>query len=186
MQLSVIVGTKPQYEWQTDPSIVGALEVPSEPHLNCRTEYIEHPVDKTEKEFQECMGIWYSLNLKPSFVEACEAIPPTRWLGMIPQQKETLTNTVATLRKGWEHKMNVTLKKQGIKISCFASSSWGGGGTGRAHGFVFLIRFQWFNSIRRLHQFNSDPHMVEDALLTIGRIQDGVANKKIGLPKTPF
>lgn len=164
-----------QHKWQHDPSIVGALEVPSDPYLEYRSNYHELPAQLSEQEFSECIHLWNSLKLKKSFIQACDGIPPsTACCGMVPDQNKTIHNTVAMLKPGWERHANKVLKKEGIKISCFVLT-WQNAG-GRAQTSVLLIRFHLL-SIRRLVQIQNDSQvvgkMVEDAILVVRHAHEG-------------
>jgi hypothetical protein len=64
-----------EYKWQTDPAIVGGLEVPSDPYFRLDGEYNSRPVPGKQHEFDRALQIWESMGLRQEFQKSAEAGP---------------------------------------------------------------------------------------------------------------
>jgi hypothetical protein len=128
------------FKWKEDKTVVGALEVASEPFLNFRVKMTEKRVLTVEGEFGECLSIWQELKLRKSFIEACESIPPaTQCCGLISDDDGTIKNLAPLLNHGWAKSVNEKLEPRGYKISCYVWS-WTNA-TGKAQTNILLVRF---------------------------------------------
>lgn len=142
------------FKWQQDKSVIGALEIPSNPFFDYRGEYIHEPVSlHVQKEFDACLSAWNTRKLKRSFIEACNDIPPsTHCFGIIQDHSKTIEMTAKMLNIGWVKAINKSLYEEGFKISCFA---WRWSNLiGKAETTIFLIRFHSLKS--RYHRYNID------------------------------
>jgi hypothetical protein len=130
------------FKWQQDTSVVGALEVDSDPVLNVRGKLGEKRLmlTKQDEEFGVCLRMWEELKLRRGFVEACEGIPPaTQCCGLLRDQDQTIRELATLLNKGWAKSINKKIKDRGFKISSFAWS-WQNA-LGKAQTTVLLLRF---------------------------------------------
>lgn len=136
------------FKWKEDKSVVGALEVPSEPVLNLRGKLRERKVLTLEAEFEECLKIWNERKLRRSFVEASENVPPaTGCCGLFTDGDGTIRKLQHELNSGWVPKVNAEIKSTGYKLSCFVWS-WNNP-AGKAETLVLLIRFHSLHKNRR-------------------------------------
>lgn len=139
------------FKWQQDTSVVGALEVDSDPVLNVRGKLGEKGLMLTKQdddEFGVCLRMWEELKLRRGFVEACEGIPPaTQCCGLLKDQDQTIRELATLLNKGWANSINKKIKDRGFKISCFAWS-WQNA-LGKAQTTVLLVRFHSLISTTR-------------------------------------
>jgi hypothetical protein len=99
----------------------------------------EQKVLTMEDEFEECKQIWKELELRKSFIQAVESIPPETSCFCIPNDDGTMQKLVPTLNKGWVKGINEKIKYRGYKISCFLWS-WTNP-MGKAQTFVMMVRF---------------------------------------------
>jgi hypothetical protein len=128
------------FKWKVDRSVVGALEVLTDPNLDLRAEMIEHNIIGYDDQFQECLKVWKDLKLKKEFIAAFESIPPTTsCCGLIMMQDQTIKHIVPLLNKGWVKSVNETVHDSGFKISIFVWK-WSNI-SGKAETVIALIRF---------------------------------------------
>jgi hypothetical protein len=64
-----------EYKWQNDDSLLGALEVPSDPYFRLDGEYNERPVVGKEGSFGKALEVWEQMNLRKEFQKAAENGP---------------------------------------------------------------------------------------------------------------
>jgi hypothetical protein len=69
-----------EYKWQTDPTIVGALEIPSDPYFRLDGEYKSRPVHGKQQEFDRALQVWESMDLRQEFQKAAEAGPKSTYV----------------------------------------------------------------------------------------------------------
>jgi hypothetical protein len=101
-----------EYKWKQDvqDSILGALEVHSEPQLNFRADLGKKYVADRAEEFEAALKVWDEWKLRDEFMEACSSVPPeTCCCGIIPQDDETMRAIQKSLKKGWIHSTNQRL-----------------------------------------------------------------------------
>jgi hypothetical protein len=127
------------FKWKQDKSVVGGFEVKSSPSFDPRGKMKEQKVLTMEDEFEECKQIWKELELRKSFIQAVESIPPETSCFCIPNDDGTMQKLVPTLNKGWVKGINEKIKYRGYKISCFLWS-WTNP-MGKAQTFVMMVRF---------------------------------------------
>jgi hypothetical protein len=128
------------FKWKVDRSVVGALEVFTDPDLGLKAELIEHKIVGYDDEFQEYLKVWKDLKLKKEFITAFESIPPTTsCCGLITMQDQTIKHIVPLLNKGWVKSVNEKVHDSGFKISIFVWK-WSNL-TGKSETVIPLIRF---------------------------------------------
>ena len=132
-----------------DLSLVGALEVKSEPQLDCHAKLKEKPYTGKESSFKECLQIWKELKLHKTFIEACDIVPPTTsCCGLIQDHKKHMDVVAAVLDKGWAKLVNKQyFKPRGYKISVYVWQWHNASGPGVTS--ILLLRF---HSFRLKHQ----------------------------------
>lgn len=137
-----------EFKWQLDKSVVGALEVKSQPCFDPRAKMKEFDIIGMEAEFKECARIWKEFGMRKSFIEAVNSIPPeTTCCGLIKNDGATVKKLVPLLNGGWVRGMNEKIKDRGYKISCFVWS-WSNI-TGKTDSVVLLIRFHSLKTLRQ-------------------------------------
>lgn len=128
------------FKWKLDKSVVGALEVKSQPRFDPTARMVEQDVIGMETEFGECAKFWKELGLRKSFVEAVGLIPPeSTCCGLIRKDDATVRKLVPLLNEGWVKGVNEKIKDRGYRISCFVWS-WTNA-TGKTNTVVLMIRF---------------------------------------------
>jgi hypothetical protein len=141
-------------KWQTDSSVIGALQVPSDLDFEYRGKYSERHIRNKEDEFGECSRFWNERKLKRSFIEACDSIPPsTQCCGLMNDSKKTIQEAASLLNSGWVKAMNKNIRSDGFKISCYAWT-WHNA-TGKAETTVLLIRFHCLKTMRKFSQIQA-------------------------------
>lgn len=136
------------FKWKEDKTVVGALEVKSEPYFDFTSKLSEKKVLTLEAEFDECLRIWKELKLRKTFIEACEGIPQdTYCCGLVNDQDRTIKKMVPMLNEGWTTSLNEKLADKGCRISCFVWS-WNNP-SGKAETVVLLIRFHSLTKSRK-------------------------------------
>ncbi|KAG7357807.1 hypothetical protein IV203_014394 [Nitzschia inconspicua] len=130
-----------EFKWKHDKTVIGALEVPSEPVLHLTGHYKEHSVMGYEEDWQKCLQLWKDFNLKESFVKAFEGLSvETKCCGLITDMDSTIKHHVPILNHGWAKQVNdELLSKEGYRISLFVWS-WSNP-TGKAETVIPMIRF---------------------------------------------
>ena len=136
------------FKWKENKSVVGALEVKSEPILDIKADMKKKKVLTMEDEFKQALKLWNDKNLREEFIKACEAIPPVLGCcGLATDYDETIIEIVKTLNKGWLVKVNKEIAEQGYKIDAF-EWSWTNP-SGKAKTVILLIRFLSLTKERR-------------------------------------
>jgi pentatricopeptide repeat protein len=64
-----------EYKWQNDSTLLGALEVPSDPYFRLDGEYNSRPVAGKEGSFDKALEVWEQMNLRQEFQKAAESGP---------------------------------------------------------------------------------------------------------------
>ena len=64
-----------EFKWQNDPTLLGALEVPSDPYFRLDGEYSSRPVAGKEGPFDKALEVWEQMNLRQEFQKAAETGP---------------------------------------------------------------------------------------------------------------
>lgn len=129
-----------EFKWKVDRSVVGAMEVLTDPNLDLRAKFIEHGIIGYEDEFQKYLKVWEDHKLKKEFITAFESIPPTTsCCGLITMQDQTIKHIVPLLNKGWVKSVNEKVHDSGFKISIFVWK-WSNI-SGKAETVIPLIRF---------------------------------------------
>ena len=137
-----------EFKWKHDKSVVGSLEVKSQPLMDLRAPFKEKFVSHAEQHFGVCLRLWKELGLKKSFVEACESIAPEiKCCGLATDQEATIRNMVPILNKGWAKSVNEKIQEKGYKIDCYAWS-WSNA-TGSSETVVLLVRFHNLGDIKK-------------------------------------
>ena len=133
--------TNSDFKWKSDRSVVGGLEIVTDPDLDVRASMIIHEIRGHQDEFNEYYKVWEKLNLRDDFIKAFESIPPeTTCCGLVTKQDETITKNSSLLNKGWVKSTNENLlKKEGFRISIFVWS-WTNL-SGKSETVVPMIRF---------------------------------------------
>ena len=133
------------FKWKRDKSVVGALEIVTDPFLDLRATMVRKDIYGHEEEMDECLKSWKKLKLKDEFIKAFESLPPeTRCCGMLTEQDETIKKNTVLLNKGWVKTTNEkVLKKEGFEISIFVWS-WNNI-YGKAETVIPMIRFHQLN-----------------------------------------
>ena len=133
--------TNSSFKWKVDKTVIGALEITSEPDLDVRATMIRRDIHGFESEMDKCYKIWKKLKLKNEFIEAFESIPPeTTCCGLLTEQDETIKKNTVLLNKGWVKTTNEShLKKEGFQISMFVWS-WTNI-SGKSETVIPMIRF---------------------------------------------
>ena len=134
------------FKWKVDRSVVGALEVFTDPNLDLRAHMIEHNILGYEDQFQEYLTVWKDLKLKKEFITAFESIPPTTsCCGSITMQDQTIKHIVPLLNKGWVKSVNERVHDSGFKLSIFVWK-WSNI-SGKAETVIPLIRFHSLSGV---------------------------------------
>jgi len=129
------------FKWKTDITVVGALEIVTEPDLDIRATMELHKVIGYEQELEAYHKVWKKLKLKNEFVKAWDGIPPkTFCCGMVTEQDETIKQNTKLLNDGWVKSTNEKLlKEEGFKIDVFVWS-WTNV-SGKSETIIPMIRF---------------------------------------------
>jgi hypothetical protein len=130
-----------EFKWKHDKTVIGALEVVSDPVLNLRAKMMEHDIKSYEEEFQKCLQLWGQWNLGKEFIDAWENLAPqTRCCGYVTDYDNTVKKNVPTLNNTWVRKINEEkFAKEGYRISLFVWR-WSNA-TGKAETVIPMIRF---------------------------------------------
>ena len=133
--------TNSDFKWKSDRTVVGALEIVTEPDLDLRSPMVLHEVRGHEDEMDKYHEVWTRLELREDFIMAFKSIPPeTTCCGLAVKQDETIRKTVPLLNKGWVKSQNENLlHKEGFRISVFVWS-WMNL-SGKAETVIPMIRF---------------------------------------------
>lgn len=129
-------------KWQRARSVVGALEVHSEPFLRFRDDLIPHTVKGQDLAFQEALQAWDDLKLRNDFIKACEKLPAEMCCcGFLNDDDATKRRFVKLLNEGWIQQVNKKLLKQhrGVKLDVFLWH-WQNA-SGKSETNIIMIRF---------------------------------------------
>jgi len=128
------------FKWKVDRSVVGALEIETDPVVDLTAEMRLHDIPGCEAEFKEYFKVWKDLKLKDEFIQAYETLPPeTVCCGVITNQDKTIRKNVHALNEGWIKSVNARLAVKGFKLSVFVWQ-WTNM-TGKAETVIPMIRF---------------------------------------------
>mmetsp|Transcript_19898 Transcript_19898/g.43230 ORF Transcript_19898/g.43230 Transcript_19898/m.43230 type:complete len:174 (+) Transcript_19898:166-687(+) len=128
------------FKWRADRTVVGALEVQTDPSLDLRAEMVLHDVTGREDELFAFLNIWKDLKLRNKFIKAYESLPPvTSCCGLLTVQDATIRSNAFLLNEGWVKHMNKSLLKKGFQISIFVWC-WNNI-AGKAETVIPMIRF---------------------------------------------
>ena len=142
------------FKWKTNRSVVGALEVVTDPDLDLRAKMIVHQIIGFEDEFMEFYRIWEDLKLRDKFIEAFENIAPeTTCCGMVTSQDKTIKHNARILNLGWVKSMNEKiLEKEGFRISVYV---WHWSNiSGKSETVIPMIRFHSLALFETIHKSN--------------------------------
>jgi hypothetical protein len=130
-----------EYKWKHDKTVVGALEVRSEPLLDLHAKMKEHIVASYEDDFGNCLRIWEEHHLRKALIHAFEEITPrTRCCGMVTDYDATVKHNVSKLNKVWAKSVSDKyFVEMGYKMDLFVWS-WSNP-TGKAETVVLMVRF---------------------------------------------
>eukprot|EP00536_Pseudo-nitzschia_multiseries_P016661 jgi/Psemu1/313418/fgenesh1_kg.1188_\ len=140
------------FKWKVDRSVVGALEVATDPVLDVQAELQVHEIIGYEEEFQSYVKVWKDLKLRNEFIKAFESLAPeTVCCGLITDQDKTIRKNAKELNNGWVKSTNQKLIKEGFKLSVFV---WYWRNiSGKAETVIPMIRFHsislWKEEMRR-------------------------------------
>jgi hypothetical protein len=135
------------YKWQRARGVVGALEVASEPTFDFIAPLQPRFVPGREPVFQDALALWESLQLQPTFVQACQHMPVgTCCCGIIQDNDTTIKEAVTVLNENWAKAMNKKLLERGFKVECFLWN-WQNA-SGKTETNILLIRFFELSSYR--------------------------------------
>lgn len=130
------------YKWQTDPSIIGALEVPSEPRLNLHDEYTAWGVEGKQDVFEEALHVWMERNLRDDFIRACENVPiETCCCGLLSDDDSTMKVLVPAVNNGWIKATNIKLAQSGHTFAIDTFIWTWHNATGKSETNILLVRF---------------------------------------------
>jgi hypothetical protein len=129
------------YKWKHERTVVGALEVASEPILDLRGTMKEHKASSEEGHFRNCLRIWEEKRLRESFIEAFEGIPPqTRCCGTVMDYDAMVKFNVPDLNEVWAKSLSDKyFVEKGYRLDLF-EWRWSNP-TGKAETVVLMIRF---------------------------------------------
>ena len=135
-----------EYKWKQDggvqDSIIGALEVHSEPQLNYRADLGKKYVGDRTEEFEEALKVWDEWKLRDEFIEACSNVPPeTCCCGIIPQDDESMKAIQKSLKKGWIHSTNQRLHNEHKHFKLDAYIWMWHNVSGKSETNILLLRF---------------------------------------------
>ena len=129
------------YKWQ-DKGVVGALEIPSEPDLQLRGEYIPRHVKGKEELFEQALEFWNERKWREGFISACENVPKATFCcGLLPDDDQTIKDIRKKLTKGWVKAMNQILRAERKDFVMDVHTwSWHNA-TGKSLTLILLVRF---------------------------------------------
>jgi hypothetical protein len=130
-----------EYKWKHDKTVLGALEVRSEPVLDLHAKMKEHIILSDEDDFKNCLRIWDDHHLRKALIHAFEEITPrTRCCGMVTDYDATVQHNVLKLNKGWAKSVSDKyFVEEGYKMDLFVWK-WANP-TGKSETVILMIRF---------------------------------------------
>jgi hypothetical protein len=168
------------YKWQRARGVVGCLEVKSEPFLCTSALMRPRFVVGKEQVFEHAMKCWEELNLRDSFIQACDLLPKeTCCCGLMPDDDATIKEWAVQLNETWVKSTNKKLMERGVKLECF-HWNWQNA-SGKAETNIFLIRFYEIASYR-LRKASGD-HNYDFEMVEID--DNGVENRSTDLSELP-
>ena len=129
------------FKWKKDRTVVGALEIVSDPNLDIRATMALKTVAGYERQLAKYHSVWKKLKLRSEFIKAFESIPQQRTCcGLVTKEDETIKQTAPLLNEGWVKTTNENiLEKEGFQIS-FYVWSWTNI-SGKTETIIPMIRF---------------------------------------------
>lgn len=130
------------YKWQQTRSVIGALEVPSEPDFNFEGDLNPRFVEGLESEFDEALDVWNKHKLRKEFIKACKNVPQASFCcGLLTDQDKWIRNIQKSLTKGWIKATNQRLRAE-LKTFYLDVFIWQWhNATGKSTTNILLIRF---------------------------------------------
>mmetsp|Transcript_17255 Transcript_17255/g.47188 ORF Transcript_17255/g.47188 Transcript_17255/m.47188 type:complete len:201 (+) Transcript_17255:142-744(+) len=130
------------YKWQQQRSVIGALEVPSEPDLDFSGELLPRYVKGSESAFDDALEIWNEQKLRKQFIKACKNVPPASFCcGMLTDKDAWIKNIQKSLTKGWVKATNQKFRSE-QKLFMLDVFIWNWhNATGKSKTSILLIRF---------------------------------------------
>jgi hypothetical protein len=132
-----------EHKWRTLPTIMGCLEVPSEPTLSLQARYVRRPVADHAANFGQALHVWHELQLRHEFVAACAGTAQvhTCCFGLLSNDDAVIRELVPDLNRGWVRATNRRLHRLGhaFTIDCFVWN-WQNA-LGKSETNILLIRF---------------------------------------------
>lgn len=131
-----------EYKWKHDPTVVGGLEVRSEPTLDLRAPFKRHDIVSCEDDFEACLKIWNDAKVRDSFVKAFESMAPQmRCCGLVQDYDLTVKHNVPVMNKKWATAISEKpeWKEKSYWIDLFVWH-WSNP-TGKAETVILMIRF---------------------------------------------
>jgi hypothetical protein len=150
------------YKWQRAHGVVGALEVQSDPSFSIRATMRPRKVVGSEKVFQDAVACWEELELRESFIQACDNLPKESCCcGLLTDDDMTIKEWIPMLNETWVKSTNKKLMERAFKIECFLWN-WQNA-SGKTETNIFLIRFYELASyrLRKASKDDYDFSMVE-------------------------
>ncbi|KAL7571055.1 hypothetical protein ACA910_003771 [Epithemia clementina (nom. ined.)] len=143
------------YKWQ-DRGVIGALEVPSEPDLELRGEYIPRHVRGHEELFDQALELWNQRKWRDGFIEACENVPKATFCcGLLPDDDQTIRDIQQKLTKGWIKALNQILRSERKDFLMDVFIWQWHNATGKSLTLILLIRFLESPRLSMLHEGES-------------------------------
>jgi len=128
------------FKWKTDRTVVGALEIVTDPDLDLAAPMIVHCIPGYDTEFDGYHEVWKKLNLRKEFIEAYKSIPPqTTCCGLVAEQDATIKANTPLMNKGWFKSKDKVLKEHGFRLSLFVWT-WNNL-AGKGETVIPMIRF---------------------------------------------
>lgn len=129
------------FKWKKDRTVVGALEIVTDPNLDIRSTMALKTVAGCEGQLAKYHRVWKKLKLRSEFIKAFESIPPqTTCCGLITKEDDTIKQNAPLLNEGWVKTTNENiLEKEGFQISIFVWS-WANI-SGKTETIIPMIRF---------------------------------------------
>mmetsp|Transcript_23126 Transcript_23126/g.25954 ORF Transcript_23126/g.25954 Transcript_23126/m.25954 type:complete len:252 (-) Transcript_23126:267-1022(-) len=132
-----------ELKWQRAKSVVGALEVKSEPHFQPKEDMkpLYRDGEEFKTQFEHALQAWEDLKLREKFIKACNDLPDTVCCCGLSQEdsSSTIKQYVTLLNDGWVKYANKKLVSRGFKIDTF-HWNWQNT-TGKSGTNILLIRF---------------------------------------------
>mmetsp|Transcript_7596 Transcript_7596/g.14042 ORF Transcript_7596/g.14042 Transcript_7596/m.14042 type:complete len:236 (-) Transcript_7596:148-855(-) len=155
------------FKWQRAKYVVGALEVKSEPVFEPRDDMLPRYKEGVEKTFEDALQAWEDLNLKQSFIKACDGLPAeVCCCGMVNDEDASIKQYVKLLNEGWVKAANKALSPRGLKIDIFLWN-WQNA-SGKSETNILLIRFFELSTYKFRRASNQGSLDLNDMLVEEG------------------